>query len=238
MKSLGEYYDEFSLKNRMKEKKKYEAYLDKRIKELEAVKAPNLCVLQEVRHYIVTVHKGDLPMRKKNAAKPYCWSNDPEIDKLLVLNKMLNDGMDAAAIRAKAEAIETEAQNKAAELEHAENMLRQYLEIKDKIEIVFEGKKSDVFTLEQAKATVRMYPDINSSNYRRIELIIAPAQEKVQQLSAEHQAIRAELKQITDTLGIIEKATNHTFVQHLLADQLRVDASELLMNGIYSGESL
>ena len=83
-----------------------------------------------------------------------------------------------------------------------------------------------------------MYPDINASNYRNIEKVVEPAQEQVQKLSAEHQAIRAELKEVTDALSVIEKATNHTFVQHLLADQRRVAASELLMNGIYSGESL
>lgn len=237
LKSLGEYYDELSLRNRMKKKLRFEKRLDDKIKELETAKAPNLCVLQEVRHYIAVVQKGDLPIRKKDKAEPYSWANDQELDKLLMLNNMLNQGMDAAAIRKKAEALEASAQKKGAALAAAENDLRQYLEMKEKIEIVFE-KKTGAFTLEQAKAAVRMYPDINASNYRNIEKVIEPAQEQVQKLSAEHQAIRAELKEVTDALSVIEKATNHTFVQHLLADQRRIAASELLMNGIYSGESL
>ena len=237
LKSLGDFYDELSLKNRMKKKLRFEKRLDEKIKELETAKAPNLCVLQEVRHYIAVVHKGDLPIRKKDKASPYSWANDQELDKLLMLNNMLNQGMDAAAIRKKAEALEASAQKKGAALAAAENDFRQYLEMKEKIEIVFE-KKTGAFTLEQAKAAVRMYPDINASNYRNIEKVIEPAQEQVQKLSAEHQAIRAELKEVTDALSVIEKATNHTFVQHLLADQRRVAASELLMNGIYSGESL
>lgn len=238
LKSLGEHYDEFSLKKRMKIKARFEARLDKRIKELEAEKATNLCVLQEVRRYIVVVEKGDLPIRKKDKAEPFSWSNDPEIDKLLALNNMLNQGMTIETIQKKAEALEANAQKKGAELEHAENDLRQYLEMKEKIEIVFEGKVSDVFTLEQAKAAVRQYPDINASNYRNIDKVVDPAQEKVQKLAEEHRTIRAELKEVTDALSIIEKATNHTYVDHLLADQRRIAASEVLMNGIYSGESL
>ena len=236
--SLGDKYDELSLRIRMRKKTRFVERLDKRIKELETAKAPNLCILQEVRRYVFFVEKGDLPFRKINKAKPFSWDNDPEIDKLLVLNNMLNQGMTAETIRKKAEALEATAREKNAELEHAENDLRQYLEMKEKIEIVFEDKKSGAFTLEQAKAAVRQYPDINASNYRNIDKVVEPAQEKVRKLADEHRAIRAELKKVTDSLSIIEKASNHTYVDHLLADQRRVAASELLMNGIYSGESL
>ncbi|MBQ6039622.1 MAG: plasmid recombination protein [Oscillospiraceae bacterium] len=238
LKSLGEHYDEFSLKKRMKIKARFEARLDKRIKELEAEKATNLCVLQEVRRYIVVVEKGDLPIRKKDKTQPFSWSNDPEIDKLLALNNMLNQGMTVETIRKKAETLEATAQTKGAELEQAENDLRQYLEMKEKIEIVFEGKASDAFSLEQAKAAVRQYPDINASNYRNIDKVVDPAKVKVQELAEEHRAIRSELKTVTEALSVIEKATNHTYVDHLLADQRRIAASEVLMNGIYSGESL
>lgn len=83
-----------------------------------------------------------------------------------------------------------------------------------------------------------MYPDINGTNYRNIDKVVEQAQEKVQKLSVQHEAKRTELKQVTDVLTVMERATNHTFVQHLVADQRRVAASELLMNGIYSGETL
>ncbi len=237
LKSLGNFYDEFSLKNRLNAKKRFEDRLDQKIKELETVKTPKLCVLQEVRHYIAVVHKGALPIRIKDKAQPYSWINDQELDKLLALNDMLNKGMDAAAIRQKAETLESDAKKKGVELERAENDLRQYLEMKEKIEIVFE-KKTGAFTLEQAKAAVRMYPDINGTNYRNIDKVVEQAQEKVQKLSVQHEAKRTELKQVTDVLTVMERATNHTFVQHLVADQRRVAASELLMNGIYSGETL
>lgn len=238
LKYLGVHYSEDAIRNRLGNKIRFEARIEQKIKELENQKAPNLCVLHEIRQYIVTVSNGDLPIKRKNHKQPYSWVNDSEIDKLLRLNKMLNAGMDIAAIRQKAESLEAAAQKKGAELEQAENDLRQYLEMKEKIEIVFEGKQSSVFSLEQAKAAVRKYPDINASNYRNIDKVVEPAQQKVQDLSAEQRAIRADLKETTDVLSVIERTTNHTFVQHLVADQRRVDASELFMNGIYSGESL
>ncbi len=237
LKSIGSFYDEFSLKNRLKIKNRFEERINQKIKEIEHEKSLKYCVLQEVRHYIVTFKQGDLPVRKKDTAQPFSWVNDAELDKLLVLNTMINNGMTAESIRQKAESLEADAKEKGAELETAEDELRQYLIMKEKIEMVFEGKQSTAFTLNEAKASVQQYT-INASNYRNIDKLIEPAKEKVQKLSAEHQAIRAELKQVTDGLSVIEKATNHTFVQHLLADQRRVAASEILMNGIYSGESL
>lgn len=238
LKSLGNFYDEFSLKNRLKANAVFEDRLTQKIKELENKPSTQLCVLQEITHYNTVAKKGDLPLRRKDQSKYVNWVNDRELDKLLALYKMLKDGMTADDIRQKAEALESDAQKKGTELEDAENDLRQYLEMKEKIEIVFEGKQSGAFTLDQAKSAVRMYPNINASNYRNIDTVVEPAKEKVQKLAADHQAIRAELKQVTDVLSVIEKATNHTFVQHLLMDQRRVAASELLINGIYSGESL
>ena len=232
LKSLGSFYDEFSLKNRLKAKNSFESRLDQEIEDLKTKKTPNLCVLQEVQKYIMFVEKGELTIRKKVKSKPYSWLNDQELDKLLALNKMLNEGMTAADIRRKAETLEAVARDKSKELERAENDLRAYMEMKEKIEMVFEGKSSDAFTLEQAKAAVREYPQINRSNYRNIDKVVNPAKEKVQELSGEHQAIRAELKQVTDVLSVIEQTANRTFVQHLVKEQTRIAASELLMNGI------
>lgn len=100
------------------------------------------------------------------------------------------------------------------------------------------GRKENRLVFWEQSEKKIMDPDINASNYRNIDKVVEPAQEKVRKLADEHRAIRAELKKVTDSLNIIEKASNHTYVDHQLADQRRVAASELLMNGIYSGESL
>ena len=103
--------------------------------------------------------------------------------------------------------------------------------------MVFEGKKSDVFSIEQARAAVRKYPNITEENYRNIDNVVEPAREKVRQLAEEHQKLRDKLKEVTDALSIIEHAANHTFVDHLAENQQRIEASEILMNGIYPGET-
>ena len=103
--------------------------------------------------------------------------------------------------------------------------------------MVFEGKKSDVFTIEQARSAVRKYPNITAENYQNIDKVVEPAKEKVRQLTEEHQRLRDELREVTDALSIIERASNHTFVDHLVESQKRIEASEVLMNGIYPGET-
>ena len=72
----------------------------------------------------------------------------------------------------------------------------------------------------------------HSANLLFRRFLVDPAKEKVQKPSDEHQVILIELKQVTDVLSIIEKTTNRTFVQPLVKEQTRIDASELLMNGI------
>lgn len=155
LKSLGDYYDEFSLKKRLKAKGRFEKRLDDAISDAKKQQKPTVPVLQEVRHYIVAVSTGTLPIRRKNHGLPYSWINDSELDKLLRLNTMLNEGMSAESIRQKAEELEAEAKKKSDELEQAEHHLRDYLIMKEKIEMVFEEKKSDVFTIEQARSAVR-----------------------------------------------------------------------------------
>lgn len=237
LKSLGVYYDEFSLKKRLKAKGRFEKRLDDAISDAKKQQKPTVPVLQEVRHYIVAVETGTLPIRRKNHGLPYSWINDSELDKLLRLNAMLNEGMTADTIRQKAEALEAEAKKKSDELEQAEHHLRDYLIMKEKIEMVFEGKKSDVFTIEQARSAVRKYPNITAENYRNIDKVVEPAKEKVRQLAEEHQRLRDELREVTDALSVIERASNHTFVDHLVESQKRIEASEVLMNGIYPGET-
>ena len=165
-------------------------------------------------------------MRRKKQALPFSWVNDAELDKLLSLNQLLNEGMTPESIRQKAEMLEKEAQSKYEQVETVEKDLNFFLELKEKIGIVFEGKSSEQFTTEQAKATVSQYPDINAGNYRRIDFLIKAGEEKLQKASEVHGQIRDELKQITDSLSIMESVRNHTYVNSLIETEKRIRQTE------------
>lgn len=170
-------------------------------------------------------------MRRKKQALPFSWVNDAELDKLLTLNHQLNEGMTPESIHQKAETLEKEVQEKYDQMETADTDLKFYLELKETIEIVFEGKPSEQYSPEQARATVDQYPDINARNYRRVDLLIKAGEEMFQKAAEAHRQIRDELKQITDSLSIIERVQNHTYVDYLVEKEKMIRQTEVLGNG-------
>lgn len=226
LESLGEYYTQYAIRARFNSKKQIAERLDAVIEQNRTANTLYLCSLLETKHYMAAFSQGALPMRRKEQTKPFMWKNDAELDRLLILNRLLKEGLTEQTLREKAETLGTDAQKKAEELKLAESKLREFAEMKEKIEIVFEHKASDAFTLEEAKAAVRMYPEINSMNYRNIENVVKPAQENVQKLSAEYQAVLSELKQVTDSLSIIERVKNHTYVNGLIETEKRIRQEE------------
>ena len=159
------------------------------------------------------------------------WKNDAELDKLLVLNRQLNEGMTPESIRQKAEMLEREAQNEYEKQEAAETDMQIYLDLKEKIGILFEGKQSERFTQEQARATLKQYPIINATNYFCIENAVKTGREELQKHTEAHRKLRDELKKVTDSLSILERVQNCTYVMSLIEKEKLIRQTEVLGNG-------
>ena len=91
-KSLGEYYSEAALQNRLRALHEYEKQLAEKIKEAEAKKAPTVMVLLTEQQYMECFIEYRLPIRKRRPDKPLTWMNDAELDKLTALNAAINSG--------------------------------------------------------------------------------------------------------------------------------------------------
>ena len=231
LKSLGEHYDELSLRSRLRAKQRVEERLKAAIEKQMESKTLFLYSLQETKRYMIAFSKDLLPMRRKDQAQPFMWKNDAELDKLLVLNRQLNDGMTPESIRQKAETLEREAQSEYEKLEAAEKDMQIYLDLKEKIGILFEGKQSERFTQEQARATLEQYPIINATNYFCIENAVKTGREKLQKHTEAHRKLRDELKKVTDSLSILERVLNRTYVMSLIEKEKMIQQTEVLGNG-------
>lgn len=231
LKSLGKHYDELSLRSRIKAKQRVEERLNAAIEKQMESKTLFLYSLQETKRYMIAFSKDLLPMRRKDQAQPFMWKNDAELDKLLVLNRQLNEGMTPESIWQKAEVIEQEAQREYEKAEQAEKDMQEYLDVKEKIGIMFEGKKSERFTREQARATLKQYPIINATNHFCIENAVKTGQEKLQKHTEAHRKLRNELKQVTDSLSILERVQNRTYVMSLIEKEKMIRQTEVLGNG-------
>ena len=100
LKSLGEYYSEAALRNRLAAKMDYEQKLLRDMEQAKLINAPNRRVLEMMHFYIISFSKGYLPVRKKNPQGILTWKNDAELDRLTALNAKINEGATLDSLRA------------------------------------------------------------------------------------------------------------------------------------------
>ena len=100
LKSLGEFYSEAALRNRLSEKVAYEQKLVREMEQAKMSNAPNYRVLAMQHYYIISFSKGYLPVRKKNPNRVLSWLNDAELDRLTALNAKINEGATLDSLRA------------------------------------------------------------------------------------------------------------------------------------------
>lgn len=232
LKSLGEFYSEQALRNRLASSKKFQKTIADTISEAKKKSAPNLVVLETIQFYTVSFSTGALPMRKKNAAKPFSWTNDAELDVLLSLNRKIRDGASLGSLRHDFEQLVKAAEEKADALQKAEHDLEFALELKEKILIVFEGKQSKAFTREQAEETLRGFPSITRANYRNIDVMIADRTEKVRRASQENDEVQKTLTESSAVLSAAEKVFGETYVQSLVAEERQRREAAYIPNGM------
>ena len=100
LKSLGEFYSEAALRNRLSRKLEYEQKLVREMEQAKMNDAPNYRVLVMMHRYIISFSKGYMPVRRKNPNRVLSWVNDAELDRLTALNEKINQGATLDSLRA------------------------------------------------------------------------------------------------------------------------------------------
>ena len=231
LKSLGEHYSEYALRNRISAKKKYELEIEKKINSARK-ESPEIVVLKTIKFYTVAFSKGALPMKRREKNKPFSWTNDSELDKIIALNNKINSGATLETLRKDFENAENAVAEKEKILDKAKSNLKTFYELKEKLEIIFENKKSGVFTIQQAEATLKKYPNINSENYRNVNILINNETENVRQAEENLKSAREKLKQSADVFSIAEKVFGGTYVQSLVGEERERKESKFMPNGL------
>lgn len=232
LKSLGEFYSEYALRNRIKAKKKYEAQIEEKIMSGSKKGSSGVFVLRTIQLYTVAFKNGALPMRKRDKQRPYAWTNDSEVDKLLALNQKINAGLTLENLKQEFAEQQKAVSEKEKALEKSKADLKTFQALKEQISVVFEGKKSAVFSREQAEKTLRLYPTINESNYQNIEILIRNEIENIQKLKETLLPEQEQLKTTGDLLAMAEKVMGGTYVQTLVGEERERRGSDLIPNGL------
>ncbi len=231
LKSLGENYSEYALRNRIKARKKYEIELENKINTVKK-DSPEFIVLRTIKFYTIAFSKGDLPMRKRNHQKPFSWNNDSELDKIIELNNKINSGATLESLHEEFENAEKSVAEKEKMLDKSKSDLKTFYDLKEKIEIIFEGKKSEVFTYQQAEETLKKYPHINSFNYHNVEMLIKSETESVHQAEESLQIEKENLKKCADIFSTAEKVFGGTYVQSIAGMERERKESDFIPNGL------
>ena len=231
LKSLGEYYSEYALRNRINAKKKYESEIEKKINSAKK-ESSEIIILQTIKLYTIAFSNGVLPTKKREKSKPFSWNNDSELDKILELNNKINSGATLKSLHKDFENSENSVSEKEKILNKSKSDLKLFYELKEKIEIVFGNKKSEIFTYQQAESTLKKYPNINISNYKNVDKLISNEIENVRQAEKNLEIEKEKLKKSADIFSMAEKVFGVTYVQSLVGEEREKKESEFIPNGL------
>lgn len=232
LKSLGEQYSEYALRNRINFRKKYEMDIQKKINAITNKDSTSYVFTKTVQFYTVTFKRGALPMKKIDGKKPFSWNNDAELDKILSLNAKINKGATLSSLKRDFENAESDLNAKEDRLDKSKRNLKMFYDLKEKIEIVYEGKESKVFTRDQALQTLRRYPDITARNYRNVDRLIAEESDNVAKLSEEVNRSKEILHKAADDYSMAEKICGGTYIQELVGAERQRREANYIPNGL------
>ena len=231
-KSLGEYYSEQALRNRLINKHLYEADLEKKIADGEKNNV-NVSVLRVMRFYTLTFKKGRLPCRRIVKDKPLTWKNDEVLDGLTRLNNKINDDATLQSMRFDLAESEKKCNETESNLLSSRKDLKFFLDLKEQAELLFEGKNSEKFSLNQARETFQQHKNINKNNYKKIDELINDEQKNIKNYKDALTEERKKLKEAADTLSFAEKVLGGTYVQGLVSDEDHRVTSDILPKGFF-----
>lgn len=231
LKSLGENYSEFALRNRINAMKKFEGNIQTKINNADK-DSPEFYVLRSMQFYIIAFKRNALPMNKVNDRKPFMWTNDKELDKLTALNAKINSGATLDTVRNDFHNAEQNSFEKENEFNKAKKDLVSYYELKEKISIVYDGKSSEKFTREQALQTISKFPSINETNYTKVDALIEKQKDTVRAAQQKMNDAKAELDNAAELYATMEKIIGGTYVQSLAAAERERREADIIPNGL------
>ncbi len=151
-------------------------------------------------------------------------------------NKKLNEGATLETLRQEFAAQEKKTNDLDDAVQKAQNELKSFHELKEKIEIVFEGKKSAVFSFDQAKAALQKFPNITEHNYRNIYDLIETETENLRRTEETLRTESEKLKEASELVSAAEKVMGGTYVQTLVGEERQRRESKYVPNGLKNAE--
>ena len=221
LKSLGEMYNEFALKNRIAANRKFEIGFNDRLKNISGQDTLERYTVQTICMYFVGIRTNKLPCIKINQQKPFAWKNDAELDKLLILNEKINSGITLESLHRDFESKTEKADAIISEIEEQKKFLAYLAELKKKIEIVYENKSSDPDEIANCRRELAALEDfsVTKENYKNIYDLIVRNDNNLNELEEELNIRQNDLKEAAEYYEFAQKVASGTYVQELARNE-------------------
>lgn len=226
LKSLGEEYSEQAIRNRLIYKQQYEQNVDNKISTAANPDSLEVVVYKNIKHYTLVFAQGLLPVRKRNKKKPFMWTNDTELDRLSELNKKITAGVSLESLRSGMESLQKSVAVSEPRLAKLKEELDLFNKLYDTSIRCFEDggeNQSDLDYLAKHK--------VKADNYHRISKLIVATKVEIAELEEAISADRAELKDTSDTLTLLEKVIAGTHIHSLADGEKQRAQAEYIRNG-------
>lgn len=232
LKSLGEEYNERALQNRIQHCMKFESKLNENIEKAKTENSPAFKTLNTMRFYIVTFKRGMLPCRKKFKQEPFSWTNDADLDKLLILNRKINQGATIQSMKQDFENLEQKLKEKNEAAVEVQKKVQILSRGQEAFEVIYEGKKSDTVSLEEARLYQERYPNINANTYHQTKKFTEAARREQAALKNEIAELEKEIRELSSSITIAEQVRAGTYVQELVSSENIRRNADVLPNGV------
>ena len=233
LKSLGEEYNERALQNRIQHCMNFESKLNENIDKAKAENSPTYKTLTTIRFYTVTFKKGLLPCRKKFKQQPFSWTNDAELDKLLILNRKINQGATIQSMKQDFENLEQKLKEKNESAVEVQKKVQRLSRGQEAFEVLYEGKKSETISLEEAQLYQKRYPNINENTYHQTKELADAARQEQSVLKEEINELEKEIRELSSAISVAEQVRAGTYVQELVSSENIRRNADVLPNGVF-----
>ncbi len=233
LKSLGEMYSEAALKNRIVQRKSYEADIEKQLKECEK-KHTETIVLRTTISYFRAFTLYDFSMNKVNKNKHFSWENDAVLDNLASINKRINEGATIDTFRSECINLNNKIQEAEDKIETEKLNIERYKKLHFCACVIYGGKEVNNNDYDIARQVMELHPEITIENYKRMPNTLQIEQEKLKNMEKKLNSARAMLKEKSATLSTVEKIMGETYIQSLMENEFLKKASEFVPNGLIS----
>lgn len=233
LKSLGEDYNERSLQNAIQFRIKFEQDLKEKMEQPNAEHLSNYNALTTIRFYTVTFKKGYLPYRKIHKFKPFTWTNDEELDKLLLLNKKISEGETIESMKKEFEIKELDYKEKDKAADEALKKYQRLVRGKEAFSVLYEGKESKFISREQAEKFREAFPHITEDNYIELFAFTDQAKRDCDVAKSIAQEAEQELRSLGGAIAIAEQVDAGTYVQELVSKENIHRNADHLPNGVF-----